>query len=38
MKNVTVIDFSKIGYKQILSADEGIFDSNKSEWILVMEE
>ena len=33
MKNVTIIDFSKIGYKQIISADEGIFDSNKSEWI-----
>jgi lipopolysaccharide export system permease protein len=33
MKNVTVLDFSKLGYKQILSADEGIFDSQKSEWI-----
>ena len=33
MKNVTVLDFSKIGYKQILSADEGIFNSMKSEWI-----
>ena len=33
MKNVTVLDFSKIGYKQILTADEGIFNSNKSEWI-----
>ena len=33
MKNVTVLDFSKLGYKQILSADEGIFDSKKSEWI-----
>ena len=33
MKNVTVLDFSKIGYKQILTADEGIFNSEKSEWI-----
>tara|TARA_B100000886_G_scaffold323446_1_gene267266 strand:+ start:5109 stop:6287 length:1179 start_codon:yes stop_codon:yes gene_type:complete len=33
MKNVTVLDFSKLGYKQILSADEGIFDNKKSEWI-----
>ena len=33
MKNVTVLDFSKIGYKQILSADEGIFDNKNSEWI-----
>ena len=33
MKNVTVLDFSKIGYKQILSAEQGIFDNKKSEWI-----
>jgi len=26
MKNVTVIDFSVLGYKQILSADQAIFD------------
>ena len=32
MKNVTVIDFSVIGYKQILSAEQGIFDSKKSAW------
>ena len=33
MKNVTILDFSKVGYKQILSAEEGIFDKQKSEWI-----
>jgi len=33
MKNVTVLDFSKIGYKQILSAAEGFFDKDKSAWI-----
>ena len=33
MKNVTVLDFSKLGYKQILSANEGIFDREKSAWI-----
>ena len=33
MKNVTVLDFSKLGYKQILSANEGVFDANKSAWI-----
>jgi len=33
MKNVTVLDFSKLGYKQILTADEGVFDSVNSEWI-----
>ena len=33
MRNVTVLDFSKIGYKQILTADEGIYDNNKSEWV-----
>ena len=33
MKNVTVIDFSVIGYKQILSAEQGIFDSKKSAWV-----
>ena len=33
MKNVTVIDFSLLGYKQILSADQGIFDRDKSAWI-----
>ena len=33
MKNVTVLDFSKLGYKQILSANEGVFDAKKSAWI-----
>ena len=33
MKNVTVLDFSKLGYKQILSANEGVFDAKKSSWI-----
>ncbi len=33
MKNVTVLDFSKLGYKQILSANEGIFDPENSTWI-----
>ena len=33
MKNVTVLDFSKLGYKQILSAKEGVFDAKKSSWI-----
>jgi len=33
MKNVTVLDFSKLGYKQILSAQEAIFDKDKSAWI-----
>ena len=33
MKNVTVLDFSKLGYKQILSANEGVFDSENSAWI-----
>jgi len=33
MKNVTVMDFSKKGYKQILSAKEGTFQKSKSAWI-----
>ncbi len=33
MKNVTLIDFSVLGYKQILSADQAIFDKEKSAWI-----
>ena len=33
MKNVTVLDFSKLGYKQILSANEGVFDPENSAWI-----
>ena len=33
MTNVTVLDFSKKGYKQILSAKEGIFDKSISAWI-----
>ena len=33
MKNVTVLDFSKLGYKQILSANQGVFDTKKSAWI-----
>ncbi len=33
MKNVTVLDFSKLGYKQILSANTGVFDLGKSAWI-----
>ena len=33
MKNVTVIDFSVLGYKQILSAEKGIFDGQESAWI-----
>ena len=32
MKNVTVIDFSKIGYKQILSAEKAVFDKSISAW------
>ena len=32
MKNVTVIDFSKIGYKQILSAENAVFDKSISAW------
>ena len=32
MKNVTVIDFSVLGYKQILSADQAIFDRERSLW------
>ena len=33
MRNVTVIDFSVVGYKQILSAEKGIFDRQESAWI-----
>ena len=33
MKNVTVIDFSVYGYKQILSASQATFDRKKSAWI-----
>ena len=33
MKNVTLVDFSVLGYKQILSADQAIFDRDKSSWI-----
>ena len=33
MKNVTVLDFSKLGYKQILSANQGVFDAKQSAWI-----
>ena len=33
MKNVTLIDFSVLGYKQILSADRAIFDREKSAWM-----
>ena len=33
MKNVTVIDFSIYGYKQILSAEKATFDREKSAWI-----
>ena len=33
MKNVTLIDFSKEGYKQILSAKKGIYEESKSAWI-----
>ena len=33
MKNVTVIDFSVLGYKQILSAEQGIFDNKESAWV-----
>ena len=32
MKNVTVLDFSKVGYKQILSAEKAIFIKDKSAW------
>ena len=33
MKNITLLDFSKIGYKQILSAETGVFDKEKSVWV-----
>ena len=33
MKNITLLDFSKIGYKQILSAQTGVFDKEKSVWV-----
>ena len=33
MKNVTLLDFSRIGNKQILSAATGTFDNEKSGWI-----
>ena len=33
MKNVTVLDFSKLGFKQILSANQGVFDAKQSAWI-----
>ena len=33
MKNVTVLDFSKKGYKQILSAKQAIFNREKSAWL-----
>ena len=33
MQNVTVIDFSVLGYKQILSAEKGIFDRKESAWV-----
>ena len=33
MKNVTVLDFSKNGYKQILSAKKAIFNNKKAAWI-----
>ena len=33
MQNVTVIDFSVLGYKQILSAEQGIFDNKESAWV-----
>jgi len=33
MKNVTLIDFSVLGYKQILSAEQGIFDRKESAWV-----
>ena len=33
MQNVTVMDFSKKGYKQILSAKKGIFEKSISAWI-----
>ena len=38
MKNVTVLDFSKIGYKQILTADEGYLTVKNQSGFLVMEE
>jgi len=33
MKNVTLIDFSRIGNKQILSAESASFNKNNDEWI-----
>ena len=33
MKNVTVLDFSRVGYKQILSAETATFDDKKSSWL-----
>lgn len=33
MKNVTLLDFSRIGTKQILSAETATFDPEKSGWI-----
>ena len=33
MKNVTLLDFSRLGNKQILSAETGTFDNEKSGWI-----
>ena len=33
MKNVTVIDFSVYGYKQILSASQATFDRETSAWV-----
>ena len=33
MYNITLLDFSKIGYKQILSAETGVFDKEKSVWV-----
>ena len=33
MKNVTLLDFSVIGNKQVLSAETASFDDEKSGWI-----
>ena len=33
MSDVTVIDFSRVGHKQVISAQEAIFDEEKSGWI-----
>ena len=33
MKNVTLLDFSRLGNKQILSAETGTFDNEESGWI-----